>query len=137
MKRAVIDAASFPSLRGTKRRNNPLPDPQSGLLRFARNDVETFRERSAKADGFEGIEPLVIPGWGPKDQTRNIPYSGFVATRRPGMNEPAHFAAVTTTSTICGGSRSTPMQARIGGLAVSTHSSQARFISLFRVISVM
>ena len=49
----------------------------------------------------------------------------------------AHFAAVTTISTICGGSRSTPMQARIGGFPVSTHSSQARFISLFRFMSAM
>ena len=31
----------------------------------------------------------------------------------------------------CGGSSSTPMQARIGELPLSTHSSQARFISLF------
>lgn len=49
----------------------------------------------------------------------------------------AHFAAVTTISTICGGSRSTPMQARIGGFFGSTHSSQARFISPFRFMSVM
>ncbi len=46
-----------------------------------------------------------------------------------------HFAAVTTISTMCGGSRSTPRQARIGGLLRSTHSSQARFISPFRPMS--
>jgi hypothetical protein len=48
-----------------------------------------------------------------------------------------YFAAVTTISTICGGSSSTPMQARIGGLLVSTHSSQARFISPLRFMSAM
>ena len=35
------------------------------------------------------------------------------------------------------GSRSTPMQARIGGFLVSTHSSQARFISPLRLMSVI
>ena len=49
----------------------------------------------------------------------------------------AHFTAVTTISTMCGGSRSTPMQARIGGFLVSTHSSQARFISPLRLMSVI
>ena len=46
-----------------------------------------------------------------------------------------YFAAVTTISTMCGGSRSTPRQARIGGFLVSTHSSQARFISPFCLMS--
>src|ERR1051325_5830814 len=46
-------------------------------------------------------------------------------------------AAVTTISTRCGGSRSTPRQARMGGLAGSTHSSQARFISFLREMSAM
>ena len=45
--------------------------------------------------------------------------------------------AVTTISTICGGSRSTPIQARIGGFLVSTHSSQARFISPFCLMSAI
>ncbi len=49
--------------------------------------------------------------------------------------KPCYFAAVTTISTICGGSRSTPRQARIGGFLVSTHSSQARFISPFCLMS--
>ena len=48
-----------------------------------------------------------------------------------------HFTAVTTISTICGGSSSTPRQARIGGFLVSTHSSQARFISPLRFMSAM
>src|SRR4051794_10836245 len=38
---------------------------------------------------------------------------------------------------MCGGSRSTPRQARIGGVLVSTHSSQARFISPFCLMSAM
>ena len=67
-----------------------------------------------------------------------VPSSFETRAKRAPRNEAVgHFAAVTTISTICGGSRSTPMQARIGGLLRSTHSSQARFISPLRLMSVI
>jgi DNA-binding MarR family transcriptional regulator len=53
------------------------------------------------------------------------------------VSPPRHFTAVTTISTICGGSSSTPRQARIGGFWRSTHSSQARFISPLRFMSAI
>ena len=72
---------------------------------------------------------------GKLEESLDLVQTSEEATRRKRIRPGAHFAAVTTISTMCGGSRSTPRQARIGGFLVSTHSSQARFISPFCLMS--
>lgn len=53
------------------------------------------------------------------------------------LRRPRYCAAITKISTRSLSSKVTPMQARCGGLALSTHSSQARFISGLRLMSLM
>jgi F-type H+-transporting ATPase subunit b len=63
------------------------------------------------------------------------PATAVVASVAPERTR--HCAAVTKISTRSLSARATPMQARCGGLARSTHSSQARSISGLRPISVI
>jgi len=53
------------------------------------------------------------------------------------LRRPRYCAAITKISTRSLSSKVTPMQARCGGLALSTHSSQPRFISGLRLMSLM
>ena len=96
-----------------------------GVLDLARHSGARGSANPESRDSGFDAEPVIGPRMA---RTR---------WHRPGMTKGIHFAAVTTISTMCGGSSSTPMQARIGGCLVSTHSSQARFISPFCFMSVM
>ena len=115
---------------------------RAGTARFARllGKIEQgldLVQTSEQADARKLTESLSFRGCVASNPESQIP---VCILDHPGMTTSypaAHFAAVTTISTMCGGSRSTPMQARIGGFSGSTHSSQARFISPFRSMSAM
>ena len=121
-----------------------VADPVRGLMIgvVCGSVTKVWATRSKLRVATRTLQPAVIHR--AEEIGRTSAYGGRPAGAAPlgqrGILTPtgrSYCAAVTRISTRSRSARVTPMQARCGGLAMSTHSSQARSMSGLRVMSVM